>query len=73
MEEAKKRCHRGREGHHKKIFFHAAVIARDDTRNSTPVGGRRCSASVPMHVAVLWSGRGVGGSVTPAADELPLI
>jgi hypothetical protein len=76
-EEARKRCHRRREGHHKKIFFHAPVIARDDIRNTTAAGGRRCSASVPMHVAVLWSefwsGRGVGGNVTPAVDEPSLI
>jgi hypothetical protein len=76
-EEAKNGCHRQREGHHKKIFFHAPVIARDDTRNSIPAGGRRYNASVAMHVAVLWSefwsGRDVGGSVTPAVDEPPLI
>jgi hypothetical protein len=76
-EEAKNRCHRGCEGHPKKIFFRAPVIARVDTRNLTPAGGRRRSASVPMHAAGLsnefWSESGVGGSVTPAADELSLI
>jgi hypothetical protein len=76
-EETKNPCHRRREGHHKKIFFRAPVIARVDTRNLTPAGGRRCSASVPMHAAGLsnefWSESGVGGSVTPTADKPSLI
>ena len=50
------------------------MIALVDMKKSNAAGGRRCSASVPMLVAGLlnefWSARGVGGSVTPAADEL---
>jgi hypothetical protein len=65
---------RRREGHQKEIFFHAPAIVLVDTKNSNAVGGRRCSASVPMHVAGLlnefWSGRGAGGSATPSGDEL---
>lgn len=76
-EETKSRNSRRREGHHKKIFFHAPVIVRGDMRNSNAVGGRRCSDSVPMLVGALWngfwSGRGVGGSATPVGNEIPLI
>jgi hypothetical protein len=73
-EERKNRCSRECEGHHKKIFFHAPVIALVDMKNSNAAGGRRCSASAPMHVAGLlsefWTGKDVGGSATPAGDEL---
>ena len=73
-EETKSRSSRRCEGHHKKIFFHAPAIVRGDMRNSNAGGGRRCNASVPMHVAALWngfwSGRGGGGSVIPTGDEL---
>ena len=65
------------EGHHKEFFFRAPAIVRVDMRNSNAGGGRRCSASVPMHVAALWnafwSGRGVGGNATPVGNEIPLI
>ena len=76
-EKAKSRKHSRREGHHKKIFFHAPAIVQVDMRNSNAGGGRRCSDSVPMHVAALWnafwSGRGVGGNATPVGNEIPLI
>ena len=70
----KERPGRRSEGHHQKFFFRVPAIALVDTRNSTAAGGRRCSVSVPMRVAGLlnefWSARGVGGSATPAGDEL---
>jgi hypothetical protein len=76
-EETKNWRGRRREGHQKEIFFHAPAIVQVDTKNFNAAGGRHCSASVPMHVAGLlnefWSGRGVGGSATPAGDELLLI
>jgi len=55
-------------------YFRVPAIALVDTKNSIAAGGRRCNASVPMRVAGLsnefWSGRGVGRSVIPAADDL---
>jgi hypothetical protein len=73
-EERKNRCRRWCEGHHKKIFFRAPAIALVDMKKSNAAGGRRCNASVPMHVAGLlsefWSARDVGGSAIPAGDEL---
>jgi hypothetical protein len=60
-------------GSSQEIFFHAPAIVLGDTKNSNAAGGRRCSASVPMHAAELlnefWRGRGVGGSAAPAGDE----
>jgi len=73
-EKAKSRKHSRREGHHKKIFFHAPAIDRGDMRNSNAGGGRRCNDSVPMPAGALWngfwSGRGVGGSAIPTGNDL---
>ena len=63
----------GGEGHHKKSFFRARVIARGATKSSSVAGGRRCSGSVPTRVVVLWNGllseRGVGENASPPGDE----
>jgi hypothetical protein len=61
-------------GSSQEIIFHTTAIALVDTNNSSAAGGRRCSVSVPMHVAGLlnefWNGKGVGGSATPAGNKL---
>ena len=55
-EEAKPGPDKPREGHRKKNYFAAAVIARAATRSSSAADARRCSDFARGRVGELWSG-----------------